>query len=947
MSDKDYIITHYPLTSAYVEQLHEKFSSDAEPFIVSNITARSYLGIIKQFLMLKGRTLFLPIVDETARVILSPLMILCLFARAKNRFIIEPDLTFRKFGAVDGIIAALKMGVGVGYGLAALMRIRSPLRRLLALPRTRIGETVEKHVLYLKTNLWLGVQAGGSVAHTAGVVGGLINRGYGVDFASAETPIALPRSKALTVNSVAPPTTYVIPREVNHYVQNTKFIAHLRRWRKGRKIGFIYQRYSLGNYTGVALSRLWGLPLVLEFNGSEVWLARNWGQPLIFEGLADKVERACFNHAHLVVTVSDVLRNDLIARGVEPDRVLSCPNGVDTSVFNPRRFPRRRIGDARKRYGVPEDAVVATFVGTFGHWHGAEVLARTLRRMAKRHLKWLKKSRLHVVFVGDGGKRLLVEEILSEPALAAYFTLTGLIPPQDVPLIMAASDILVSPHVPNPDRSAFFGSPTKLFEYLASGRPVIGSDLYQVGEVLRGAPHVKDLASLGNKPSPEQCGVLVTAEKEGELASAIRFLVDHPDWRVAAGRNARKRAQACFTWDHHVGAILGRLAELSTREMATQPVLPTEKRTTVLFNALHSKSGGGVTYLKNVVPYLARDPGVDLHLCIHEEQRSVLPEDLSGVTVHWFDFKPGFFRLLLREQVEVPKLARRIGTDVTFSPANYGPLAAPGSVILLRNALSVAFVERRPVKLAYWGGVYLATVLSLLVCLRAVSVSSYARRTAGDWLLGLVGRRITVIPHGVGSLFAPAEGKPHRKDFLLAVSDIYVQKNLRNLIHALGHLRNTHPHVRLKIAGRPIDAHYFSSLKAIMAEEGLEDRVEFLGHVGPNGLADLYRQCAAFVFPSSVETFGNPLVEAMACGAPIASSNTAAMPEVAGDAALYFDPEDVDGMARVLDRLLSDGELRRDLSGKALKRARAFSWEKTAAQTLDVIKEAGSMGRWI
>jgi glycosyltransferase involved in cell wall biosynthesis len=129
-------------------------------------------------------------------------------------------------------------------------------------------------------------------------------------------------------------------------------------------------------------------------------------------------------------------------------------------------------------------------------------------------------------------------------------------------------------------------------------------------------------------------------------------------------------------------------------------------------------------------------------------------------------------------------------------------------------------------------------------------------------------------------------------------------------------------------------------LRKIVKRQGLHEQVEFLGQVSPDELAGLYRRCAVFVFPSSVETFGNPLVEAMASGAPIASSNSAAMPEVVGDAALFFDPADVGGMAATLDRLLEDAELRRELGARALANSGDFSWPKTAARTLDVLKEA-------
>ncbi|OHC76681.1 MAG: hypothetical protein A3B62_07175 [Rhodospirillales bacterium RIFCSPLOWO2_01_FULL_65_14] len=362
----------------------------------------------------------------------------------------------------------------------------------------------------------------------------------------------------------------------------------------------------------------------------------------------------------------------------------------------------------------------------------------------------------------------------------------------------------------------------------------------------------------------------------------------------------------------------------------------------MLFNGLHSKSGGGLTYLKNMLALFAADREVDVHLCIHRDQQGDLPRETKGITIHYLDIPQGFWRLQIAEQIEVPKLARRIGADATFSPANYGPLAAPNSVILLRNALSVAFVERRPVKLAYWALVYLGTFLSMIAAQRVITVSEYARGAASGGLIGLFSSRMSVVPHGVSGIFSPPRKGARRDRFVLAVADIYVQKNLKNLIRAVARLTASHPDIVLKIAGRAVDLDYFAELKRIVAVENLGGKVEFLGGVSPEILADLYRRCGVFVFPSTVETFGNPLVEAMASGAPIASSNTAAMPEIVGDAAVFFDPGKVDDMASAIDRLLNDDELRRDLGRKAVERAKGFSWAKTAKSTLAVIKEAAT-----
>ena len=189
-------------------------------------------------------------------------------------------------------------------------------------------------------------------------------------------------------------------------------------------------------------------------------------------------------------------------------------------------------------------------------------------------------------------------------------------------------------------------------------------------------------------------------------------------------------------------------------------------------------------------------------------------------------------------------------------------------------------------------------------------------------------------------VITPPKKGAKREKFLLAVSDLYVQKNFKNLLSAMARLTPDHPDLTLKIAGRPIDEDYFAELKQVVAEEGLEGKVEFLGGVPPRELAELYRRCGVFVFPSTVETFGNPLVEAMASGAPMACSNTAAMPEVVGDAAEFLSPEDVGNMASAIDHLLKNAKLRRELSLKGVKRAKAFSWQRTAEKTLAVIKDA-------
>jgi glycosyltransferase involved in cell wall biosynthesis len=291
----------------------------------------------------------------------------------------------------------------------------------------------------------------------------------------------------------------------------------------------VYERAALGSTAGVALSRRLRVPLVVEWNGSEVWAARHWGGTTRFAATAARAEAVTLRHAYRVVTVSDALVEDLERRGVERNRIVVHPNGVDADRFDPARFTHEERHELRARYGVSDDAVLATFVGTFGYWHGAEVLAAAAHDVP-----------IAFLFVGDGARAAEVRAALADLGDRAH--LTGTVDPAEIPLHLAASDILVAPHVPNPDGSRFFGSPTKLFEYMASGRSIVASELDQIADVLA-----------------EGAALLVRPGDATDLARGLRLLAGDADLRAKLGESARARVLERYTWRHHVDAILAAL----------------------------------------------------------------------------------------------------------------------------------------------------------------------------------------------------------------------------------------------------------------------------------------------------------------------------------------------------------------------------------------------------
>jgi len=175
--------------------------------------------------------------------------------------------------------------------------------------------------------------------------------------------------------------------------------------------------------------------------------------------------------------------------------------------------------------------------------------------------------------------------------------------------------------------------------------------------------------------------------------------------------------------------------------------------------------------------------------------------------------------------------------------------------------------------------------------------------------------------------------------FVLAVGTLQPRKNYVRLIQAFAAISNLQPrtsNLHLVIAGDK--GWRYDAIFAEVEKLGLGDRVRFPGFVADADLPALYSAARVLAYPSIYEGFGLPMLEAMACGAPVVASTASCMPEVAGDAALLVPPTDVDGLAAALDLALTDEALRADLIVKGRARARQFTWDKSARQLLDIYR---------
>jgi glycosyltransferase involved in cell wall biosynthesis len=460
---------------------------------------------------------------------------LALASRAKRRVAVTPsgdelELTYGGFLARE-LPVALR-----GRFLTGRV-VRDARRRLAELkPAAQSRPVKPSRVLFVRADLGPPLTGGGSLAHILGVTGALTRRGVAV---SMTTPAKVSGVEAqnVSVEIVPEDRRFRVSVELPHLAYDETLAPRLEALLAGGRFDLVYARHALGSFAAALASQRAGVPLVVEFNGPEVWIARHWGAARGHLELFASIERSVLRAADLVLAVAAPLVSVLHELGVEERRILVNPNGVDAARFDPGATAAQRAA-TRQRLGLGEQDVLAGFVGTFGPWHGASVFAQATALLGTV-------QGLHYLFVGDGPERGRAERILSDAGLSTRSFFTGMVPANETPGWISACDLCVAPHVPNADGTPFFGSPTKLFEYMASGRAILASNLDQIGEVLE---HGRN-------------AWLVRPGDVNELAAGLTTLARDTGLRARLGAEALADARAKHSWDAHVACLLERLAD--------------------------------------------------------------------------------------------------------------------------------------------------------------------------------------------------------------------------------------------------------------------------------------------------------------------------------------------------------------------------------------------------
>ncbi len=348
------------------------------------------------------------------------------------------------------------------------------------------------------------------------------------------------------------------------------------------------------------------------------------------------------------------------------------------------------------------------------------------------------------------------------------------------------------------------------------------------------------------------------------------------------------------------------------------------------------------TYLRNLLPLLKKG-NFHIQLIVNRETIQKVPwvSHFELIKLHAPIYS-------LQEQIQLPLKIPRC--DLFWSP-HYNipllPIAAKNRLVTIHDAYHLAFRKQ----LTWPQKIYAATVMKWAVsCSRKViTVSEFSKqeichrtKLALDKITvihpGVDHKQFPMVEDGLSSIARVRYRLPPQ--YLLFVGNVKPHKNLQGLLQAFLHAGDALANYHLVVVGKRRDFYHADLLSEELAQdERLKERVHFLDFVEQEYLPSLYRLASATIIPSLYEGFGSPAVEAMSSGSPLAVSNVASLPEVCGDAAVYFDPHQIEDIARVLVSLLRQPQLLHDMKEKGYAHSRKFCWEKCAEQHLRVMEE--------
>jgi glycosyltransferase involved in cell wall biosynthesis len=438
----------------------------------------------------------------------------------------------RRAGARDALAAGTQIAAGA-------LRAAVEAQHILQAGKTAIppGGREPRSVVAVWPGS-LAASVGGSTSHAAGVLGAFRRRGLRVILVTAFEP---PPQLAAAVDEIEvldpTPASWRVSSDVERLSINRRLRLALPPILDRAVDPFLYSRHQALIHAPAEAAAGRGVPLVLEWNASERWALSAWTRnPSVVKRvtipLVGAVERVAVAGSTVLAAVSSEASRMAIEAGAAPSRLVTVPNAVDVEAVD------RAVAEARDNTGGGDGragSFVVGWVGTFGDWHGAEVLIEALAKTA---------AETRLLMIGEGSSRSECEARSAELGISGRVEFAGRLPHEAALARLAGCDVLACPTVPLRGGEPFFGSPTKLFEYMALERPIVASELGQIAEILEDGRN-----ALLSEPG----------DADG-LAAALVRLRESPELGRRLAREARTDAEARHGWSNRAEEILAALS---------------------------------------------------------------------------------------------------------------------------------------------------------------------------------------------------------------------------------------------------------------------------------------------------------------------------------------------------------------------------------------------------
>ncbi len=385
-------------------------------------------------------------------------------------------------------------------------------------------------ITYIRTQFWFNLLGGGSVGHTIGVLSALKKYHYELNIISNDKFVGIEDYNYSIIKPFLKK-----PAILGEFLYNIFNIGSIQTLLQKQQPDFIYHRYSRYSFIAALLAKKMSVPLILEYNGSEVWKIEYWKKTRAFFGqlykkvlkfLVKKNEYYNLKNSSLICVVSKVIKQNLIKNyGINANKIVIMPNGVSFNKFNKDKSNSKKSKKIINNLKLNQKIKIG-FVGTFGQWHGIPELVKAVKLINnKANLK----NKAVFLLIGDGKLKKWAQKFLKNQPNVFFL---GLIPYKEIEYYLAICDIVLSPHCRQADQKKFFGSPTKLFEYMAMEKAIIASKVGQIAEVL----------------TNNENAILVEPGNIEELAKAIERLINNPKLIKVLAKNAFLDAKKNHSW---------------------------------------------------------------------------------------------------------------------------------------------------------------------------------------------------------------------------------------------------------------------------------------------------------------------------------------------------------------------------------------------------------------